>query len=197
MHTCVYLLRVHMTKNTYMYKIHICLCKYTPGLTRCIFTRGCIFAHVQMNFYIYAIAFTCPKIHPGANYTYMYNIHPVCKSAHVNRALENVFGQSPLVGPQGSGLDQNCTCTTRPWGQQNVTINMYLQYLITEEIKEQDIVYIQTDGRPDGERVSHKLDWSSTSRTKNCIHSNSTLILQKAHIFAFSCSPSKTVCVKS
>ena len=47
---------------------------------------GCIFAHVQINFYIYAIAFTCPKIHPGANYTYMYNIHPVCKSAHVNGA---------------------------------------------------------------------------------------------------------------
>ena len=87
MHTCVYLLRVHMTKNTYMYKIHICICKYTPGLSRCIFTRGCIFAHVQINFYIYAIAFTCPKIHPGANYTYMYNIHPVCKSAHLNGAL--------------------------------------------------------------------------------------------------------------
>ena len=88
-------------------------------------------------------------------------------------------------GPQGSGLDQNCTCTTRPWGQQNVTINRFLQYLITEEIKEQDIVYVQTDGRPDDERVSHKLDWSSTSRAKNCIHSNNTLILQKAHISAF------------
>ena len=85
-----------------------------------------------------------------------------------------------------------------PWGQQNMTINRSLQYLITEEIKEQDIVYVQTDGRPDDERVSHKLDWSSTSRAKNCIHSNSTLILQKAHIFfAFSCPPSKTVCVKS
>ena len=112
--------------------------------------------------------------------------------------LENVFGQSHLVGPQGYGLDQNCTCTTRPWGQQtkNVTIIRYLQYLITVEIKEQDIVYVETDGRPDDERVSHKLDWSSTSRAKNCIHSNSTLILQKAHIFAFSCPPSKTVCVK-
>ena len=66
--------------------------------------------------------------------------------------LENVFGQSPLVGPQGSGLHQNCTCTTRPWGQQNVTINRSLQYLITEEIKEQDIVYVQTDGRPAGRR---------------------------------------------
>ena len=71
-----------------MYKIHICICKYTPGLSRCIFTRGCIFAHVQIYFYIYAIAFTCPQLHPGANYTYMYNIHPVCKSAHVNGALE-------------------------------------------------------------------------------------------------------------
>ena len=78
--------------------------------------------------------------------------------------LENVFGQSPLVGPQGSRLDQNCTCTTRPWGQQNVTINRSLQYLITEDIKEQDIVYVQTDGRPDDERVSQKLDWASTSR---------------------------------
>ena len=80
--------------------------------------------------------------------------------------LENVFGQSPLVGPQGSGRDQNCTWTTRPWGQQNGTINRSLQYLTTEEIKEQDIVYVQTDGRPDDERVSHKLDWSSTSRAK-------------------------------
>ena len=91
--------------------------------------------------------------------------------------LENVFGQSPLVGPQGSWLDQNYTCTTRPGGQQNMTINRSLQYLITEEKKEQDIVYAQTDGRPDDERVSYKLDWSSTSRAKNCIHSNSTLIL--------------------
>ena len=57
------------------------------------------------------------------------------------------------AGPKGSGLDQNCTCTTRPWGQQNVTINKYLRYLVTEEIEEQDIVYGQTD-----ERVSHKLD---------------------------------------
>ena len=89
-------------KNTYMYKIHIhvCICKYTPGLNRCIFTQGCIFAHVQINFYIYAIAFTCPKIHPGANYTYVYNIHPVCKSAHVNGALvyqENWLFEEPLA----------------------------------------------------------------------------------------------------
>ena len=26
-------------------------------------------------------------LHPGANYTYMYNLHTVCKSAHVNRVL--------------------------------------------------------------------------------------------------------------
>ena len=26
-------------------------------------------------------------LHPGANYTYMYNLHNVCKSAHVNGAL--------------------------------------------------------------------------------------------------------------
>ena len=25
-------------------------------------------------------------LHPGANYTYMYNLHTVCKSAHVNGA---------------------------------------------------------------------------------------------------------------
>ena len=33
---------------------------------------GCVFTHVQISFYIYAIAFTCPKIHLGANYTYNY-----------------------------------------------------------------------------------------------------------------------------
>ena len=36
---------------------------------------------------------TCERIaniflHPGANYTYMYNLHTVYKSAHVNGALE-------------------------------------------------------------------------------------------------------------
>ena len=35
---------------------------------------------------------TCERVaniflHPGANYTYMYNLHTVCKSAHVNGAL--------------------------------------------------------------------------------------------------------------
>ena len=61
----------------------------------------------------------------------------------------------PLCGPRGSGLDQNCTCTTRPWGQQNVTINRSLWYLDTEEIEEQDIVYRQTAGRrTKGYRIS-------------------------------------------
>ena len=38
---------------------------------------------------------TCERVankflHPGANYTYMYNLHTVCKSAHVNGALESL-----------------------------------------------------------------------------------------------------------
>ena len=50
----------------------------------------------------------------------------------------------------GSGLDQNCPCTTRPWGQQHDTINWSLQHLVTEEIEEQDIVKERhTDGLPD------------------------------------------------
>ena len=69
-----------MTKNTYMQKQI-----YSWSEQVYIYT-GCINTHVQINFYIYAIAFTCPKIHPDANYTYMYNIHTVCKSAHVNGA---------------------------------------------------------------------------------------------------------------
>ena len=40
------------------------------------------------------ILVTCERVankflHPGANYTYMYNLHTVCKSAHVNGALVN------------------------------------------------------------------------------------------------------------
>ena len=39
------------------------------------------------------ILVTCERVankflHPGANYTYMYNLHTVCKSAHVNGALD-------------------------------------------------------------------------------------------------------------
>ena len=63
------------------------------------------------------------------------------------------FRQRPPVGHMGSELDQNCKCTTRPWGQQHETINRSLWYLVTEEIEEQYIVYRQTDGRPnDGQK---------------------------------------------
>ena len=39
---------------------------------------------------------TCERVankflHPGANYTCMYNLHTVCKSAHVNGALDVCF----------------------------------------------------------------------------------------------------------
>ena len=55
---------------------------------------GCIFAHVQINFYIYAIAFTCPKIHPGANYRGRSSARSAERSPHqdntcINR--ENTF----------------------------------------------------------------------------------------------------------
>ena len=38
---------------------------------------------------------TCERVaniflHPGANYTYMYNLHTVCTSAHVNGALREI-----------------------------------------------------------------------------------------------------------
>ena len=41
------------------------------------------------------ILVTCERVankflHPGANHTYMYNLHTVCKSAHVNGALESL-----------------------------------------------------------------------------------------------------------
>ena len=71
------------------------------------------------------------------------------------RPLRHIIGfflLSPSMGPHGSGLDQNCTCTTRPWDQQHETINWSLRYLVTEEIEEHDIVYGQTDGRQDDGR---------------------------------------------
>ena len=45
---------------------------------------------------------TCERVankflHPGANYTYMYNLHTVCKSAHVNGALV-VFNAYKVMG---------------------------------------------------------------------------------------------------
>ena len=44
-----------------------------------------------MNGLVQKILETCERVaniflQPGANYTYMYNLHTVCKSAHVNGA---------------------------------------------------------------------------------------------------------------
>ena len=45
----------------------------------------------QVYIYTGVYIFTCDCVHmpkntPGANYTYMYNLHTVCKSAHMNGA---------------------------------------------------------------------------------------------------------------
>ena len=45
---------------------------------------------------------TCERVankflHPGANYTYMYNLHTVCKSAHVNGAIANIDKSRPIL----------------------------------------------------------------------------------------------------
>ena len=79
-----------------------------------------------------------------------------------------------MWGPKGSGLDQNCTCTTRPWRQQHETINRSLWYLVTGEIEGQGIVYGRTD-----ERVSHKVDLSLTSRANKM--KRRQVILQPIH----------------
>ena len=77
-------------------KIHICI-KYMYVKANIhlvwagVYLHGGVYLHMcklTFTYKNYAIAFTCPKIHPGANYTYMYNLHTVCKSAHVNGALE-------------------------------------------------------------------------------------------------------------
>ena len=48
-----------------------------------------------MHILVKKILGTCERVaniflHPGANYTYMYNLHTVCKSEHVNGALVEV-----------------------------------------------------------------------------------------------------------
>ena len=77
----------------------------------------------------------------------------------------------PLWDSRGSGLNQNYTCTTRPWGQQNVTIDRYLQYLVTEEIEEQNIGYIQvarrTDGWTDGKQTDVRTNARTNGQTDN------------------------------
>ena len=53
-------------------------------------------------------------------------------------------------------MDQNCTCTTRPWSQDE-TINGSLRYLVTEEIEEQYIVYGRTDRQTDGRTKNYRI----------------------------------------
>ena len=58
---------------------------------------------------------TCERIankflHRGANYTYMYNLHTVCKSAHVNGALGIEFY---LFVFHGGMNDRGSTCKFR------------------------------------------------------------------------------------
>ena len=48
------------------------------------FTPGCKFAHMYIYICIYAIAFTCSNLHPGADFACMQNLHPMSKSTHVN-----------------------------------------------------------------------------------------------------------------
>ena len=54
-------------------------------------------------------------------------------------------------GALGSGLDQNCTCTTRLWGQQNMTINRSLA--VFNYWGDKGTRYcLHTDGRTAGRR---------------------------------------------
>ena len=73
----------------------------------------------------------------------------------------NIFEISPLIGPIRFEEDQNYTCTARLWGQQDKTINGSLWYLVTEEMREQEVVYRRTDGQTYGS-VSIELSWSRT-----------------------------------
>ena len=48
-----------------------------------------------MHILVQKILGTCERVankflHPGANYTYMYNLHTVCKSAHVNGVIVKI-----------------------------------------------------------------------------------------------------------
>ena len=58
-----------------------------------------------------------PKNTPGANYTYMYNLHTVCKSAHVNGAL---------VEEQSSDIEQQ-----QPFGDRKYSNTLPLFYIST------------------------------------------------------------------
>ena len=60
-----------------------------------------------MNGLVQKILETCERVaniflHPGANYTYMYNLHTVCKSPHVNGA-----SASFMILPFSNSLSEN------------------------------------------------------------------------------------------
>ena len=65
----------------------MCKSNFAPGKSRCKFTPGYKFAHMYIYICIYAITFTCSNLHPGSDYAYMQNLHPMSKSAHVNGAF--------------------------------------------------------------------------------------------------------------
>ena len=89
---------------------------------------------------------TGPNLHNAQLDHVFYKIRPSWLLRHII-GIFSFFDKVPLWGPRGSGLDQNCTCTTRPWDQQHETINRSLWYLVTEEIEDQDIAYGQTAGQ--------------------------------------------------
>ena len=65
---------------------------------------------------------TCERVaniflHPGANYTYLYNLHTVCKSAHVNGALDC------MIQPLDS-------CSILKSDSMHVQRNQILQYML-------------------------------------------------------------------
>ena len=79
----------------------------------------------------------------------------ILQNKTIIRPLRHIIGFFKIFltkGPMGSRLDQNCTHTTRPWGQQHETINRSLQYLVTEEIEEQHIVYEEADRQMAGQK---------------------------------------------
>ena len=64
----------------------LCKSKFASGLIWCLFTPGCLFTNVQINLYIYAIAFTCPKNTPGFRF-YIYGpfskIDKICPNSRL------------------------------------------------------------------------------------------------------------------
>ena len=63
----------------------------------------------------------------------------------------------------GSGLDQNCTCTTRPCGQQHETIR-WVSTVLTYRGERGTRYCLRTDGWTRDERVLHKKSFGPTGR---------------------------------